>query len=380
MISSIARSVRLGCAILGTSLAFPFAFAQSPAVVVEGPAKFRVAIVGLVHGHVRGIPAQLKARPGFELVGIAEPDARIARAFAEKHQLDAALFHADVDELLRATSPQAVMVFTNTYDHRAVIEACARHRVPVMVEKPLATTLDDAQAIEALAAQAGIQVLVNYETTWYPSNIAAGARVRDNAIGSITKIVVNDGHWGPAEIGVDPEFLEWLRDPKLNGGGAMFDFGCYGANLSTWLMDGARPRTVTAIAQQLKPGTYARVDDECTIVLAYDQAQTIIQASWNWPFARKDIEIYGRAGYLIAPNKAELRLRIGTQKTETTVVPPPLAAPQKDALAHLRAVVMEGEKPNDLSSLENNIIVTEILDAARRSAASGRTIELPRRP
>lgn len=359
-------------------MALPFAFAQSPAV--EGAAKFRVAIVGLVHGHVRGIPPQLKARPDFELVGIAEPDARIARAFAEKHQLDAALFHADVDAMLRVTSPQGVMVFTNTYDHRAVIEACARHRVSVMVEKPLATTLEDAQAIEAAAAKAGIQVLVNYETTWYPSNIAAHARVKSNAIGSITKIVVNDGHWGPAEIGVDPEFLQWLRDPKLNGGGAMFDFGCYGANLATWLMDGARPRTVTAVAQQLKPERYARVEDECTIVLAYDRAQAIIQASWNWPFARKDIEIYGRSGYLIAPNKAELRLRSGTGKTESTVVPPPLAAAQKDALAHLRAVVMEGEKPNELSSLENNMIVTEILDAARRSAASGRTIELPRKP
>lgn len=372
---------QLVLAFVGAVLALSSVQAQAPGgAPAKPPVDFRVAIVGLVHGHVRGIPARLKARPGFELVGIVERDARIARAFAEKHKLDEGLFYTDVDEMLRKTAPQAVMVFTNTYEHRAVIEACARHRLPVMVEKPLATTLEDAQAIKAAAAKAGIEVLVNYETTWYPSNIAAHGLVKENVIGSITKIVVNDGHWGPAEIGVDPDFLQWLRDPKLNGGGAMFDFGCYGANLATWLLDGQRPRTVTAVAQQIKPETYALVDDECTIILAYDKAQAIIQASWNWPFARKDIEIYGRSGYLLAPNQTELRLRTGTEKTEKSMVPSPLPAQQKDAVAHLRAVAMEGAKPNALSSLENNMIVTEILDAARRSALSGRTIQLPRQP
>ncbi len=75
-------------------------------------------------------------------------------------------------------------------------------------------------------------------------------------IGDIRKIVVHDGHNGPKEINVQPEFLNWLVDPKLNGGGALFDFGCYGADLATWLMDGQRPLSVTAVTQQLKPEIY----------------------------------------------------------------------------------------------------------------------------
>ncbi len=367
--------------LLGGALAAGSIRAEAPASApAETPAHFRVAIVGLVHGHVRGVPARLKNRPDFELVGVAEADTALAKAFAEKNGLAASLFYTDLDEMLRKTAPDAVMVFTNTYDHRAVIEACARHKLPVMVEKPLATTYADALAIQAAAKQAGIPVLVNYETTWYPANLTAYELVHQNAIGAPTKILINDGHGGPQEGGVGPEFLRWLRDPKFNGGGAMFDFGCYGVDLATWLLDGRRPRSVTAIAQHFKPDVYPLVDDECTLVLAYDKTQAILQASWNWPVARKDMEVYGPLGYLRVPLPGELHLRTVAEKAEKAVTPAPLPAAQKDALAHFRAVVLAGEKPNGLSSLETNMVVMEVLDAARRSAATGRTIELPANP
>ena len=121
------------------------------------------------------------------------------------------------------------------------------------------------------------------------SNRAAYDLVHGHALGDVRKVVVHDGHSGPKEIGVGPEFLSWLTDPKLNGGGALFDFGCYGADLMTWLMDGQRPETVTAVTQQIKPEIYPRVDDEATIILTYPKAQAILQASWNWPFDRKDM-------------------------------------------------------------------------------------------
>ena len=112
-------------------------------------------------------------------------------------------------------------------------------------------------------------------------------------------MVVHDGHRGPKEIGVQPEFLDWLTDPDRNGAGALFDFGCYGANLMTWLMDDARPISVTAVTQRFKPEVYPKVDDEATIILEYPGAQAIIQASWNWPFDRKDMEVYGRTGQVL---------------------------------------------------------------------------------
>src|SRR5579862_8633627 len=130
-----------------------------------------------------------------------------------------------------------------------------------------------------------------------------------------------------------------------------------------------------AVTQQIKPQVYPKVDDEATIVLTYPKAQGIIQASWNWPFSRKDMEIYGRTGYVLVPQNNLLRIRSGTsQETESQV--PALHAPDNDPLSYLAAVVRGEVHPAGLSSLEVNLIATEILDAARESARTGKRVLL----
>ena len=339
----------------------------------EGP--LRVALAGLVHGHAFGFFDQFQRRTDMEVVGIAEADPQLRGQFAKRFGLQPGIFFSDLEEMLKKTHPQAVLAYTNTYDHRRVVEICARHGVPVMMEKPLAVSLEDARAIARAANEAKIQVLVNYETTWYRSNQAAYDLTHEDAIGEIRRIVVHDGHRGPKEINVGPEFLAWLTDAKLNGGGALFDFGCYGADLATWLMDGRRPDSVTAVTQQIKPDVYPRVDDEATIVLTYPRAQAIIQASWNWPFSRKDMEVYGQKGYAITVGRDQLRVRL-PEKEETSTETKPLEKTKEDSVSYLRAVLLGGLKPEGLSSLGTNVIVTEILDAARQSAATGKTISL----
>src|SRR6267154_772572 len=339
----------------------------------EGP--LRVVLAGLAHGHAFGFFDQFQKRTDLQVVGIAEADGQLVAQFEKKYGLAPGIFYPDLEELLKKTHPQAVLAYTNTYDHRRVVEICVRYGVPVMMEKPLAVSLEDARAIEKAARAGKIQVLVNYETTWYRSNQAAYDLVHDNAIGEIRKIVVHDGHRGPKEIGVGPEFLSWLTDPKLNGGGALFDFGCYGADLATWLMDGRRPESVTAVTQQIKPDVYPRVDDEATIVLTYPHAQAIVQASWNWPFSRKDMEVYGQRGYAITVGRDAVRVRL-PGKEEISADAKPLEKTKADSVSYLRAVLLGGLRPEGQSSLGTNVIVTEILDAARRSAATGKTVSL----
>jgi predicted dehydrogenase len=336
----------------------------------------RVAIAGLVHGHVEGFLSNSMQRPEMRIVGISDPDRGLFDRYAAQFGLDSALYHADLEEMLRTTKPQAVLVYSNTFDHRKIVELCAKHHIPVMMEKPLAVSLQDAQAIERAAREAQIQVLVNYETSWYPSNHAVFDMVHAGAIGDVRKVVVHDGHKGPKEIGVSQEFLKWLTDPKLNGGGALFDFGCYGADLMTWLMNGERPLSVTAVTQQIKPQTYPHVDDEATIILTYPKAQAILQASWNWPFDRKDMEVYGRTGYVITIRRDDLKVRRAGEKEEQIIAAPKVPSPYDDSLTYLRAVVLDGLKPDGLSSLETNVIVTEILDAALQSAATGKTVNM----
>jgi predicted dehydrogenase len=336
----------------------------------------RVAIAGLVHGHVEGFLSNSAHRPEIRIVGISDPDRSLFDRYAAKFGLDPALYHGDLEEMLRTTNPQAVLVYSSTFDHRKIVELCARHHIAVMMEKPLAVSLQDAQAIEHAAREGHSQVLVNYETSWYRSNHAMYEVVRAGAIGDVRKVVVHDGHYGPKEIGVSPEFLKWLTDPKLNGGGALFDFGCYGADLMTWLMNGERPLSVTAVTQQIKPEVYPHVDDEATIILTYPKAQAIVQASWNWPFDRKDMEVYGRTGYVITVGRDDLKVRRAGEKEEQIIAAQKVPFPYDDSLSYLRAVVLDGLKPDSLSSLETNVIVTEILDAARQSAATGKTVNL----
>jgi predicted dehydrogenase len=349
--------------------------AQSKPMANKDEAPLLVALAGLVHGHASGFFGQFLKRTDLQIVGIAESDGQLVAYFEKKYGLEPGLFYSDLEEMLKKTHPQAVLAYTNTYDHRRVVEICARYGIPVMMEKPLAVSIEDARAIEKAARAAKIQVLVNYETTWYRSNQAAYDLVHENAIGEIRKIVVHDGHQGPKEIGVEPWFLAWLTDPKLDGGGALFDFGCYGADLATWLMDGRRPDSVTAITQQIKPDVYPRVDDEATIILAYPRAQVIVQASWNWPFSRKDMEVYGQKGYVITVGPNFVRVRV-PEDEETSAQAKPLEKTKEDSVSYLRAVLLGGLKPEGQSSLETNVIVTEILDAARQSAATGKTIAL----
>lgn len=353
------------------------ALAISPNQLHAAGAPLRVAIVGLVHGHVQGFLRNLPQNNNFDLVAIVEPDTALAQRYAARFHLDSKIFYTDMDRMLVQQHPDAVLVYTTIQDHRKIIETAARHGISSMVEKPLATSLSDALAIRAAARENHVQVLVNYETTWYPSNQQVYDEVQEGKLGEIRKVVVHDGHEGPKEIGVGPEWLPWLTDPAKNGAGALFDFGCYGADLMTVLMHGDAPLSVTAVAQTDKPDIYPHVDDDATIILRYPKAQATIMPSWNWSFARKDMEVYGVDGYAITVAADHLRVRYHGQLNESQVTAPPLQNGRQDSLDYL-ASVLHGQikAAGDLSALDTNMVVMQILDAARQSAQTGRTVQL----
>lgn len=339
----------------------------------------RVVIAGMVHGHVDGFLSSAVKRNDLEIVAVAEPDRALFDAYAKKFGLHPNLYHTELNEAISATRPQAVLIYTNTFEHRKTVEICAKANpkpLAVTMEKPLAVSAEDAHAIAEISMNAKMPVIVNYFTTWDPNRKAAYSLVHEGKIGDVRKLVAHDGHKGPKEIGVGPEFLGWLTDPKLNGAGALYDFGCYGADFMTWLMNGERPLTVTAVTQQIKPDVYPKVDDEATIVLTYPKAQAILQASWNWPFGRSDVEIYGKTGTVFTQGKDQLEVRLPGEKQANTVTAQPLPEPQNDEISYLRAVVLQGMKPTGPGSLAINVVVAEILDAARGSSKTGKTVKM----
>ena len=349
----------------------------APIIHAQQPKPIRVAIVGLVHGHVKGFLGALPDNPSATLVAIVEPDKTLAATYAARYHLAPNLFYTDLETMLTKQHPDAVLVYTTILDHRKVIEAAAAHGISSMVEKPLSTTLEDALAIRTAARVHHVNVLVNYETTWYPSNAEALNEVRAGKLGIIRKVVVHDGHEGPKEIGVGPEWLPWLTDPIQNGAGALFDFGCYGADLMTVLKHGETPTSVTAVTQTDKPAIYPHVDDDATVIIRYPGVQAVLMPSWNWSFARKDMEVYGVNGSVITVAADQLRVRYHDEQVESTITAPPLAPEHRNSLDYLAAVLHGTVKPDgDESALDTNLVVMQILDAARRSAQTGRTIDL----
>lgn len=357
---------------------FLFALSINPSSAQQKRTKIGVA--GLTHGHVGWI-LNAKDREDLEIVGIAEPNRELAKRLTEQHGISMDLVFDSLEEMLEKTNPEAVTAFGNIYDHLAVVEACAPRGIHVMVEKPLAVSLVHAEKMKELAEKNNIHLITNYETTWYPSTFKAYEILKNGEVGDLRKVVVRDGHRGPKKIGVSDEFLEWLTDPKLNGGGALIDFGCYGANLVTWLENGQRPKSVTAVTHQFQSENNPEVDDEATIILNYDDSQAIIQASWNWPIGRKDMEIYGLKGAIYADNPTDIRVQYaegysGFEENELELEYQ--NTPFEDPFTLFLAVI-NGELTLEeyaLPSLENNMIVVEILSAAVESAKTGKTIFL----
>lgn len=340
----------------------------------SGP--LRVAVARITHDHVGWILGNKNL--DIQLVGIYEPNKELAENAAKKYGLSPDLFYNDMGKMLAAVKPEVVAAFGSILEHNGVVEICAPKHIDVMVEKPLATTYKAALRMSSLVKKYKIKLLTNFETSWYPSTAKTYQLVYDsNYIGSIKKVVVHDGHQGPKEIGVSPQFFEWLTDPVKNGGGALIDFGCYGANLMTYLMKGEQPISVTATTKQFKPNIYPKVDDEATIIITYPSAQCIIQASWNWPFGRKDMEVYGQTGYIFSVNNNNMRLRAQPETIEhTRSITPEEVDLYTDPFSYL-AAVERGKitvPENGLYALKTNITVVHILDAARKSAKTGKTV------
>lgn len=347
-------------------------------------APLRIAVIGLVHGHVEGVLWAARDRDDIEIVGVYDPDPSLFEKFRAKYGLATDLYFDDLGAMLDVTKPEAASVMTSTAGHLGAVEACAPRGVHMLVEKPLAFDNDEAGRMAALAREHGVHLLTNYETSWYAS-VRTAARLAKET-GPINRAVFRHGHKGPVEIGCAPEFLAWLTDPVQNGGGAITDFGCYGANIMTWLMDNRLPDAVLATTNTLKPDLYTIVDDDATIVLTYEPvrepglpafpgATAVIQASWAWTHDNKDADLHTPGGSYHAQKWDTLHARLPDQQALMVEVDD-RPAPMTNEWSYLRAVIRGECEVDPLSSLENNLIVVRILDAARESARTSRAVRL----
>jgi predicted dehydrogenase len=340
--------------------------------------KTRIAVVGLDHDHVWGLLKDISGEPDAELVAVAESDqALVSRA--QKQVPPSVKFYTDYVAMLDEAKPEAVIVATSNDRHLEILRQCARRRVHFSTEKPMATSAKDAREMERLAHEANIKLMVNYWNVWVAPSHELFHRVRASEIGPVQKIIVQYGHRGPKEIGITQQFASWLYDPAKNGGGAIMDFGCYGAELSLWLK--GRPTRVYATTKKLKVDQKNQVDDDATIVLDYGDATAILEASWNWPYTKEQVEVFGPKGSLLARHDT-LQFRSADARGPNVapdgenVTLTALSKETSNPIAYFVDCIRNNKPIEDPVSVQLNVQVLEILDAARESARTGKSQEL----
>ncbi len=340
-----------------------FSFAQS---------KLKVVLAGLTHDHVNAILSKYE-NGEIDIIGIAEPDQQLCEKKKKDYPMPNSIFFKDLKTALQKTHPDLVMVYDAPSEHLKAVEICMPLHIPILIEKPLAFSYEDAVKMQALSEKFKTKIYTNFPSIWYSSFIELLKRSGD--AGPISKMIMRGGHRGPIEVGCSKEFVNWLTDSVKNGGGALIDFGCYGAAIMTELMHGQTPLSVYASTKHLKPEMYPKADDAATIILEYKNATGIVEASWDFPYTIMDAEVYGNNEYLHASQFNTPQLQV---KKDTATYNETIAAPEyNDAVEYLTKVMKKGAPDNNqLLSLDRNIIIVRILDAARKSARECKKILL----
>jgi predicted dehydrogenase len=353
--------------------------------------EYKIAVVSMLHAHVWLHLGTMLKGDKVKLVGVSEtlPEL-IDRATREdvipqtqnvtRPGVPAPLIFADWKKMIDQTKPDIVWAFTPTNGHVDVVRYCAPRGIHVIMEKPLAATLDEALEIQALARKHKILVLTNYGSTWQAAQYAAKAAIDAGEIGPVWRLHGMQGSGGPG----DPKtssFAAWLADPVQNGGGALMDFGCYLALWSVGLK--GMPESVYATAQHMKPGTFPRVEDNATIILNYKDGLAILEASWDFPPAQRlGNEIYGTKGSIVGNSirrpgaPASGGGGRGAQQGEPLAITP-LPPERSEPIAYMVDRIRNKQPMDGPSALDLHVSVQEVLEAAKMSIQTGRAIPLP---
>jgi predicted dehydrogenase len=339
----------------------------SPALM----AQTKIAFVGLVHSHCWTQLRNVGTIDGVELVGIAEPEPELVAE--AKKLVPNAEFFSDYRELVETKKPDIVWAFVENNRHLEIAEYLAPRNVHMIFEKPLASTLEDAKKLRALAGKHNVFAMTNYQMAWWPTNQEVKRQVEAGAVGDVLRLRGIVGHGGPGSEGARSKFFfEWLTDPVKNGAGALVDFGCYNALWALWLK--GRPETVYARVDNLQPERFPKVEDNAVLVLGYKDGVGIFEGSWDLPRSFQDLEIFGREGSLYMTRRS-LESRQGRRDVQE-IEPAALSPEQSDPIRYMASRVKSGKAPDNIVALDINVDVVEILEAAKQSIATGREVKL----
>lgn len=186
----------------------------------------KIGILSFAHLHAEAYIQNLRALPNVELIGIADDDAQRGNQFAK--QFEARLFQ-NTEELL-AAKPDGVLICSENTNHRRLVEMAAAAKVNILCEKPLATTVEDANAIVKVCENAGVLLMTAFPMRFSAPVMEVKERLDSGDLGSVYAIKSSNQGELPAK------HRQWFVDPILAGGGAIADHTVHLADLMRWYL------------------------------------------------------------------------------------------------------------------------------------------------
>ncbi|HEX4214496.1 MAG TPA: Gfo/Idh/MocA family oxidoreductase [Candidatus Dormibacteraeota bacterium] len=353
--------------------------------------RWAFAVIGFDHMHAGDFIRTILSSDRAELAGVWDGEPERLTAVADDLGLPARLRFPDVDDLIGEAIDVAVVCST-TRDHPHWVGRLAAAGINVIVEKPFATELGDADEMIAAAERSGVLLAVNWPLAWYPPHRTTERLIREGTIGEVREIHYYDGNRGPLrhlhdKREVDPaanaaskRATWWYQEAA--GGGSLLDYLGYGATLSTWFRANELPTSITARTHVL-PGD--EVDEQSVVIASFAGGLSTFHTRWGTftdPWTHQPQPL---CGFVVAGSRGTIssydyrdHITLQTEEHPEGVRLPvdELAPENRNGVEHVIAALEGGGGLTGPLSPVVSRIGQRIVDSARESARLGRTVEL----
>lgn len=333
---------------------------------------YRVGIAAMVHDHVWGELQHWSKLPNVELVAAGDVNEDLRARIKEQYNVPNV--YNSWQEMVEQEELDIVQAASENNVCADIVEACAAKGIHVISEKPMSATLEQANRMVAAANEANIQLMINWPTAWNPAIQEMERRILAGEIGNLYYFKQRSAHNGPKEIGCDPHFWGWLYDEEKNGAGALMDYCCYSADMCARFL--GLPSQVTGF-RGVFVKDYPVPDDNAIILMKYPHAFGVAEACWTQKvsYATNNPVAYGTEGS-IAISGSKLIIQRPDKDTET-IDAPATQEPHRSGPEYLLHCLETGAPIEGFCSASVSRDAQEILEAGKRAADSGQTMNLP---
>lgn len=350
---------------------------------------WKIVGINFDHMHMGDLLRKVFEHPNAEIAAVCDEDPARMESAIKNFNIPADRVYTDYRKCLETVKPDIVILCAATATHGEWVKKVAPYGVHILVEKPFAATLAEADAMIAATKATGKTMIVNWPLAWYPPHLTAKRLIDEGVIGTVMEVHYYDGNRGPlhhladkievsaAEVARRKNEAWWYK--KAAGGGSMLDYLGYGVTLGTWYHGGDKPIEVTAVVDE---PLGLEVDEHSITVARYAKGLSKFETRWGaftdpWthqPQPKCGFVIVGTDG-TIASYDYEQTIRVQTrQQPEGFVLPvDTITAPMQDPIQNLIHHLETGAAIHGPLSVEICRIGQQIVETAVLAAKTKRT-------